>query len=484
MAFPGIWRSAALSLWIGLAAGLLSFLVVIGAVIAALGTPWFERLSRACLPVLALPHVAAALGLAFLLAPSGWIVRALSPGLTGWTLPPDWATVQDPYGLAAILCLTLKESAYLLLMVGAALGQIPAQRSLNISRSLGHDPARAVLLGVLPQLYPLIRLPVYAILAYGISTLEIALILGPTTPPTLAVLVLQGFSDPDLSAHLPAAAGAILQLILVVIGLGLWWLGERACVALARRWSRSGPAPASARQGWRLSVGREGYGTGIVLCLVLAAGVLLALALWSVTWRWPWPEPWPTDFSLRLWLQQESRLLWLLQNSLSVALASTALALILALGCLEYERRLDRHPSRWVEGLIYLPLLVPQIGFLFGVQVFVVAGGLDGGLLAVTLLHLLFVLPYVYLALAGPYRRLDPRYARTAQCLGAGANRQFWRVVLPLIARPILFAAAIGIAVSTAQYLPTLFAGGGRVPTLTTEAVSLAAGADRRLIGL
>ena len=33
------------------------------------------------------------------------------------------------------------------------------------------------------------------------------------------------------------------------------------------------------------------------------------------------------------------------------------------------------------------------------------------------------------------------------------------------------------------QYLPTLFAGSGRVATLTTEAVTLSAGADRRVIG-
>ena len=37
---------------------------------------------------------------------------------------------------------------------------------------------------------------------------------------------------------------------------------------------------------------------------------------------------------------------------------------------------------------------------------------------------------------------------------------------------------------SVGQYLPTLFAGNGRVATLTTEAVTLAAGADRRVIGV
>jgi putative thiamine transport system permease protein len=40
---------------------------------------------------------------------------------------------------------------------------------------------------------------------------------------------------------------------------------------------------------------------------------------------------------------------------------------------------------------------------------------------------------------------------------------------------------AIGFAVSVAQYLPTLFIGAGRFATVTTEAVTLAAGAQRSL---
>ena len=43
---------------------------------------------------------------------------------------------------------------------------------------------------------------------------------------------------------------------------------------------------------------------------------------------------------------------------------------------------------------------------------------------------------------------------------------------------------AVGFAVSIGQYLPTILIGGGRFATLTTEAVSLAAGGNRRLIGV
>src|SRR4030095_6734493 len=62
--------------------------------------------------------------------------------------------------------------------------------------------------------------------------------------------------------------------------------------------------------------------------------------------------------------------------------------------------------------------------------------------------------------------------------------RVFARIKLPLLLGPLLIAAAVGFAVSVGQYLPTLFAGNGRVATLTTDAVTLAAGADRRVIGV
>ena len=52
-----------------------------------------------------------------------------------------------------------------------------------------------------------------------------------------------------------------------------------------------------------------------------------------------------------------------------------------------------------------------------------------------------------------------------------------------MLARPVLTALGVGLAVSVGQYLPTLLIGGGRVETLTTEAVALSSGGNRRLIG-
>ena len=70
---------------------------------------------------------------------------------------------------------------------------------------------------------------------------------------------------------------------------------------------------------------------------------------------------------------------------------------------------------------------------------------------------------------------------RSAASLGRGRWRFLLRVKWPLLRRALAASAAVGFAVSVAQYLPTLYVGAGRYTSVTTEAVTLAAGAQRSL---
>jgi putative thiamine transport system permease protein len=478
LAAPGLGTSIRLTLTSGLVATAASLALVIGFVAAGHGTRLFARLRRGLAPLLAVPHVAIAIGIAFLIAPSGWAARLVSPWATGWHLPPDVATIQDPYGLALAAALIVKEVPFLLLMTLAALDQARAGERLAVARSLGYGPVVAWLKTVLPAVYPQIRLPVYAVLAFSLSVVDMALVLAPLTPPPLAVQVLRWFNDPDLALRFTAAAGATLQFVLVVGAIGLWRGFEILAASLGRRWLLGG-----ARGGSGLTLGRI-TGAAMAALYAVAAMSLLGLALWSLARRWRYPDPLPSAWTLDNWTRQGDGLAWATGTTLIVGLASALAALALVLGCLENEKRHGLTNTGRGLWLLYTPLLVPQVGFLFGTQVLAVAAGIDGTWLALVWSHLLFVLPYVFLALADPYRALDERYARSALCLGASPDRVFWHVKLPMLLRPVLFALAIGFAVSVAQYLPTLFAGGGRFATLTTEAVALAGGADRRVMGV
>lgn len=475
---PGLATAVRTSLLSGFGATALALALSILAFAAGHGTPALSRARRAMTPLLAVPHVAVAVGLAFLIAPSGWLTRLISPWLTGWQTPPDVALVQDSWGLALILGLVLKETPFLFLLTFAALGQVRADEQLRVARSLGYGPVQAWLKVVLPQLYPQIRLPVYAVLAYSLSVVDMALVLGPTTPPPLAPMVLRWFNDPDLSMRFVGAAGAMLQFLLVGFSIAAWRGAELLIGRLARPWLVAGGRGRRGRGVAQLAQG------GLLLPFALSLGSLISLALWSVARRWRYPDAWPGELSLEVWTGRLDMLAVPAWNTLSAGLAAAAVALVLTVGCLENETQRQRSAGQGALVMIYLPLLVPQIGFLFGVQVLLVGAGLDGTWSALVWTHLLFVLPYVFLALADPYRSLDPRYARSALSLGKPPWMVWFRIKLPLLLRPVLIAFAIGFAVSVAQYLPTLFAGGGRLPTLTTEAVALAAGGDRRTVGM
>jgi putative thiamine transport system permease protein len=477
-ALPGFATSLRLTLVTGFGSTVLALALAAGfcAVVHDRMTP--AGMARLLTPFLAAPHAALAIGLAFLLAPSGWLARLLSPWATGWDRPPDLATVNDGWGMALIVGLLIKEVPFLLLVIGSALGQLPVRQYLAAGRALGYGRGLVWIKIIMPQVYPLIRLPLFIMLAFALSVVDMAIILGPSNPPVLAVAVTRWYSAPDTALILPASAAALLQVVIVIGGLLAWRGSEWGVRRLGLWWLRQGGRGHSAEPGLKLA-------SGIVMVLmVLGSLSLLGLLIWSFAWRWSFPEALPQSWSLRGWMSPNQGWGRAVKATFVLGVITTALSVALAVAWLEGEDRARRNRATWAKALIYLPLLVPQIGFLYGLNILFLRMGISGGLAAVIWAQMLFVFPYVMIALSDPWRALDPRQDRAAAALGASPLRRLFAVKLPMLIRPLATAAAIGFAVSVAQYLPTLFMGAGRIATLTTEAVTLASGSDRRVVGV
>ncbi len=476
---PGVATSVRLSLQTGLLATALSLALAASFCALSQDHALYRRLAALVSPLLATPHVALAIGLAFVIAPSGWLFRLASPSLTGWDRPPaDLVTVRDPQGLAMVLGLVIKEVPYLIVMTVAALNQVPHAALRRVGAALGYRPAAAWFKLVFPPVYVQLRLPVYAVLALSMSTVEVGLILGPGNPPPLALLAARWFADFDLQRYFSAAAAATLQGLLVLAALLAWRAGEMGVARVGRVWCERGVRAGVIVPAARAAAALAAFG------MVLGLVALLGTAIWSVAQSWRFPSNLPDAWTTRTWALQLPRATETVMTTVALALASAFAAVLLAVACLEAETRRGHAPTSRVLWLVYAPLLVPQIAFLYGFQVALVNLRLDGSWLAVAWAHLVFVLPYAFLSLADPWRALDPRYARTAAALGVRPWRVLWRVRLPMLLKPLLLAFAIGCAVSAGQYLPTLFAGAGRVATLTTEAVTLSSGADPRVMGV
>jgi len=477
-AIPGLATSIALSFGTGLAASLLSLAIVLAFTAGWSGTATFSRLTRFLSPLLSVPHAAAAIGLAFLVAPSGFLVRLVSPWATGWTRPPDVLILNDPLGIAMTLGLVAKEVPFLFLMMLAALNRPHLQDYAKAGGSLGYGRMAVFFLIVLPQIYPLIRLPMLAVIAYATSVVDVAQILGPTTPAPLAPRLVTWMNDPDLGKRLMASAGALVQLGVSAAAL-VFYLGlERLIISVSRRHRGKG------RRYREDGLARL---AGLMPMVAIVSGMVLALALlilWTAARSWWFPAALPQKWDLMRVTETLGMSTPLLTVTLMLAGASAAIATALTLWLLEARSHRGKTSGRQLKTLIFLPMLVPQIGFLFGLQMLFLLLGLSGSFLSVLCAHLVFVVPYAVLALSDPWNRLDPRYGKAAASLGASRMRIFWQIRLPLLLRPVLVTFAVAAAVSVGQYLPTLMIGAGRIATVTTESVALASGGSRQVAAL
>lgn len=475
---PGLIQMVALSIATGLISTLLAFVMTLMILAAFFNSVWLTRIERLLSPILVIPHAAAAIAVGFLIAPSGMFSRLISPWLSGWELAPGGMFPHDPYGISIILGLTLKELPFLLLMALGALAQPELGKKLRqqykVALNLGYYPITAFFKAVLPVLYPFLRLPILAVLAYASASVEMPLILGPNTPPTLAVTIMQWFNDVDLNLRIKASAGALLQLALTGGLIALWLGSERAIKACFNGTLINGKRHYADALWQKITAAL----TTVVIGFILLA--LVGLVMWSVAGFWRFPAVLPEQLVLLHFQSAFTQMATSLFNTITIGIVSTVFAIVLTLLCLEAEQLSKKPLSTFTSFIIYLPLLVPSIAFLFGLVWLQQLVNNQTAFFNVAFTHLLFVLPYVFLSLASSYRRLDPRFAHVAASLGATPAKVFLQVKLPQLFAPLLIAIALGLAVSFGQYLPTLLAGGGRIATITTEAVTLANGASRR----
>lgn len=421
-----------------------------------------------------MPHVAFAIGFAFLFAPTGMGVRVLNQ-MFGYD--PNAQTVndlalliKDPYALGLIIMLAIKEVPFLLLMSIPILQQLKVEKIEKVSHSMGYSSAQAWWKCVFPQWLAKLRFPMLAVLAYSLSVVDVALIIGPTNPPTFAVLVWQWFNDPDLSLLPRAAAGAVVLFTIASLLIGFARLVEWSVTKGFKRWQYSG------RSGFRLP-GKTLFSMIALLALLMVP----LMVVWSFAQRWRFPDLLPSRYSLRFWEYEWQSILGTLEQSMLIAVISASIALVLALIAHEYRLR-----YRWqVPGyIIAVPMLIPQLSVLFGMQVVTLYLDSSAYLFWVCWAHVFFAFPFVYLSLDGPWRSFDNGLTRVALSLGKSPMQAWLKVKLPILLPAIAFAWAVGISVSLAQYLPTLVLGAGRISTITTEAVALSSGFDRRVTAI
>ena len=470
-AHPQLWSGLELSIFTGLASAILALLTAIIIVAATYGSAAWKNLPAAMGAMLALPHLALAIGLGFLIMPSGVLARFIA-NILGWQTPPQWITTHDPYGLALITALTIKEAPFIIWVMAALLNRDDIKQNFKnqsaAATSLGHGNLSIWLRLILPQLMPKLVWPLVIVFIYAATVIDMSLVIGPTQPPTLATVIWADINSEQVVSNARGNAGAVFLSLALVLCLGFAYLIFNLVEPPLRKLLSLGPSSLSTPN----FVGHAKFNTLIWFYIITIA----LLIFMSLAQNWPFPNLIPTT-SARAWtqiLQNPSALITSIALAISTSLAALAIIILW----------LENMPGKSDRILVLLSLAIlglPAILVGLGQYRAFLNFGLTGNMTGLFIAHLMPVTAYMTIVLVSPYRALDERYSATASSFGKSHFEFLRQIKLPLLRAPIYAALAVGFAVSFGQYIPAQLVAAGRYSTLPVEAVTLTSGTNRPL---
>jgi spermidine/putrescine transport system permease protein len=181
-------------------------------------------------------------------------------------------------------------------------------------------------------------------------------------------------------------------------------------------------------------------------------------------------------FSLRWYarLLHEPEIWRAARNSLVIALGATALSVVFGTTAAFALHRFARSRlQRFHYGLVYTPLVVPEI--LMGISLLMAfaAAGVRLGLGTIFLAHVTFCVSFVAMTVLARLQDFDFAVIEAAQDLGAGWGTTLRKVLLPLIAPGILAGALLAFTLSIDDFVITFFVAGPGSTTLPIRIYSM-----------
>ena len=180
------------------------------------------------------------------------------------------------------------------------------------------------------------------------------------------------------------------------------------------------------------------------------------------------------SFKWYLALAGKERLIRAAVNSLIVGgiatVCSTIIGTLAAIGLSRFRFR----GQGATRGLIYLPVVIPEIVLGVSLLSFYNAVGIRSmSLTTVTLAHIVFTVSYVTVVVKARLAGIDRSVEEAAMDLGAGPIAAFVKVTLPSLLPGILAAALMVCALSLDDYVVTSLVSGVGSQTLPVEIYSM-----------
>ncbi len=162
-----------------------------------------------------------------------------------------------------------------------------------------------------------------------------------------------------------------------------------------------------------------------------------------------------------------------LKNTLLVSITSTIIATIIgtmvAVGIERYRFRTK--PA--VDGLLFMPIIIPDIAMAIMLLVFFVLINMDLGLNTIIISHIAFNISFVAIIVRARMASLDSTMEEAASDLYANEWKAFWRVTFPLLIPGILGGALFAFTLSLDDYVITNFTSGPGSTTLPIRVIGM-----------
>ena len=193
------------------------------------------------------------------------------------------------------------------------------------------------------------------------------------------------------------------------------------------------------------------------------------MMIWSgFTFDWYWSIfGHPTELNEQtLYVESTDQLLAAVKNSLSVAAVTTAVSTVLgtmtALALYRYRFR----AQRFYRGILYMPMVMPDIVLGIALLVFFVNFGVSLGLGSIIVGHCTFLISYVFVVVSARLAGMDDTLEQASADLGANEWTTFRRITLPLILPGVIGGALLAFIISMDDLVITYFIAGVDSTTL------------------
>ena len=473
----GISKSIILSLFTGLGSTLLALFFSQVILLYFFKTRAYNYIKIIISPLIALPHITMAIGLIFLFSPSGLFFRLFSPWLTGFDRPPNFFIIPDEYGFFLILGLILKEIPFFILVSLSAIQQFSARQIFDLGKSLQNSNFSSWCILIFPLIYKKIRLVIFIVIAFTASVVDMSLILAPSTPSTLAVRILQIYQSSDIDSFFIASNLALIQLLIIVILLLSWMILER--IVEHKLFFIFFMKILSFKIFFLKNLI---FASAAILFFLSVLGIFSSL-LWGFSKNWYFPSFFPNSIDIDTFINFYNENKFIVFISIFISVVVSFLSSLLTIIWVELMDIL-KMKKLYLEWIIFIPLFIPQISFLIGLQSFIILFNFDSFLIPLIIIQLFYVIPYSFIILAPSLREIKKDIIRVAASLGKNRFQRLVQIKLPIIMSSFLTSFAIGMLVSFSLYIPVYFIGAGRVTTLTVEALNLALSGSRQDLGV